>query len=149
MITWVNVLFVRWGQWVQLGHGLGSKGLSPAWGAVGGRGLANHVPTISIECSRVHDWVLTLGRPDQTTMLVCYASPGSSREHAIALGQSLRTMYLHQHTLQKAYAEHLEPRRSAQKSGLMPRPEKKVSAPPPRRSSEAKRPRQVAVLLKI
>ena len=105
MISWVDHKFTAWGRWVQMGRGMGSKGLSAAWGTVGGGSkiAASFVPDISIECSRTDDWVRTLEPSEQVILAQVYCTPQTSREHAVALKLSLRTLYARLHSLQMAY----------------------------------------------
>lgn len=104
MIVWVDQRFSAWGRWKQMGHGLGSKGLSANWGAIGGGSSPGaFVPVKDIECSRTDDWVRTLERDQQAIMLQVYCTPHSSREHARLLKCSLRTLYARLHSLQVAY----------------------------------------------
>ena len=105
MISWVDNKFTAWGRWVQLGRCMGSKGLSAAWGAVGSgtKTASSFVPAISIDCSRLNDWVLQLSQEEQVVMVQVYCTEKTSREHAQALNMSLRTLYARLHSLQVSY----------------------------------------------
>ena len=107
MIVWVDQRFSAWGTWVQMGHGLGSKGLSASWDGVGGGSARTaFVPVKDIECSRCDDWVRTLEKDQQMMLLQVYCTPSTSREHARILKVSLRTLYARLHSVQAAYARH-------------------------------------------
>lgn len=105
MIHWVDARLRTWGEWLQTNHGNGSKGLSANWEAVGGGGPAGAViPIRSVEMSRTHDWVRTLGQADQALLVQVYCTPGTMRENAASLRMSLRTMYARLHQVHVAYA---------------------------------------------
>lgn len=105
MIHWVDAILRRWGEWLQTGHGNGSKGLTANWDAVGGGGPAGAViPIKDLVCSRVHDWVLTRSQEEQALLLEVYCTPSTARESAANLRMSLRTMYGRLHSLHVAYA---------------------------------------------
>jgi hypothetical protein len=104
MITWVAAKFERWGQWVQMDRGMGSKGLSASWGSVGGGAKSSSfVPITDLECSRLDDWVKSLTPKEQAVLLQVYCTSKTSREHARVLNMSLRTLYAHLHTIQVSY----------------------------------------------
>ena len=109
MIVWVDQRFTAWGCWVQMGHGMGSRGLSAAWGAVGRSNVRTaFVPMKSIEDSRTDDWVKSLDREDQAILLQVYCTSKTSVEHARALKMSTRTLYSKLHSLQQRYARRLK-----------------------------------------
>lgn len=111
MIHWVDQHLSRWGQWVQLGRGRGSAGLSASWDSVG-RGNVSQaiIPVKDIEMSRTHDWVLTLTDDKQHLLLHVYCTPATSREVAAKLSISLRTLYTRLHLVQTEYARGREDR---------------------------------------
>jgi len=110
MIHWIDKRFTEWGAWLQSNRGLGSKGLSASWDTVGGGGAASpFVPVQSIECSRTHDWVLSLSPEHQCIMLELYCTPHTAVQNARVLKMSLRTMYARLHSLQLAYAQRPKP----------------------------------------
>jgi hypothetical protein len=113
MIHWVDMAFVRWGKWVQLGRGRGSAGMAVRWDGVGGGGVAGAIiPIREIDTSRTHDWVLSLPENDQHLLYNVYCTPQTARENAIKLKKSLRTLYAHLHRLQASYARALEERKN-------------------------------------
>ena len=104
MIHWVDGCFKRWGVWVQMGRGLGSAGLSAAWGSVGRSSVrTSFVPIRSLEDSRTDDWVKTLPFDDQALMLQLYCTSQTSVQHARVLKMSTRTIYARLHSIQVAY----------------------------------------------
>jgi hypothetical protein len=106
MIFWVDLRFCQWGRWVQMGRGLGSKGLSAAWGTVGGgNAKTSFVPIKSLEDSRTDDWVRAQEPQAQAILLQVYCTPATSIENARVLKMSLRTLYARLHTLQVAYTQ--------------------------------------------
>lgn len=117
MIHWVDHTFNEWGCWVQMGRGMGSKGLSAAWGAVGACNVrTSFVPIKSITDSRTDDWVRSLSSQDQAILLEVYCTPHTSVQHARILKMSTRTLYTRLHTLQTSYARHLQDRKQAQRA---------------------------------
>ena len=121
MITWVSAQFERWGVWLQNNRGVGEGGQMAAWLKVGRGGNSGPaVPNISIECSRVHDWVAGLDDVSRATMVQVYCTAQSSVEHARVLGVSTRTLYARLHSLQVAYTRrHDEPISTPQKQGVV------------------------------
>ena len=111
MIQWVDQHLSRWGQWVQLGHGLGSAGMCASWDSVG-RGNVSQaiIPIKDIELSRTHDWVLSLGESEQRLLIEVYCTPATARETAAKIGISLRTLYARLHSVQSEYARGREER---------------------------------------
>lgn len=111
MIQWVDHHLSRWGQWVQLGHGRGSAGMSASWDSVGRSNVSQAIiPIKDIELSRTHDWVLTLTEDKQLLLLQVYCTPATSREVAGKLSISLRTLYTRLHMVQSEYARGREDR---------------------------------------
>ena len=112
MIQWVDQHLARWGQWVQLGHGRGSAGMSASWDSVG-RGSVSQaiIPIKDIELSRTHDWVGSLADQDQRLLFHVYCTPVTARATAAKLGTSLRTLYARLHTVQSEYARGREDRK--------------------------------------
>lgn len=109
MITWVAAKFDRWGEWVQMDRGMGSKGLSASWGNVGGGSAkGSFVPIKNLECSRLDDWVKSLTPNEQAVLLQVYCTSKSSREHARVLQMSLRTLYAHLDKIQVSYARRMD-----------------------------------------
>jgi hypothetical protein len=105
MIHWVDARLRAWGQWVQMGRGMGSRGLSAKWDGVGGGGQAGAmIPVQDLEASRTDDWVRTRQQQEQALLLQVYCTPSTARESAAALRVSLRTMYSRLHLVQVAYA---------------------------------------------
>ena len=105
MIHWVNQHLIRWGQWVQLGRGRGSAGLSASWDSVGRSNVSQAIiPIKDIEMSRTHDWVASLQDEEQRLLFQVYCTPSTARQNAIKLNISLRTLYARVHTLQSEYA---------------------------------------------
>lgn len=111
MIHWVDQHLSRWGQWVQLGRGRGSAGLSASWDSVG-RGNVSQaiIPVKDIEMSRTHDWVASLAAGEQRLLFQVYCTPATARENAIKLNISLRTLYTRLHSVQAEYARGREDR---------------------------------------
>lgn len=104
MINWVAAQFERWGVWLQTDRGVAAKGQMAAWlEPRGGQSATAMVPKVSIECSRVHDWVRGLDLEAQRIMLQVYCTEQSSIEHARVLHMSTRTLYARLHSLQVAY----------------------------------------------
>jgi len=112
MIYWVDQHLRSWGQWVQLGHGRGSAGLSASWDSVG-RGNVSQaiIPIKDIEMSRTHDWVRSLPDHDQRLLFCFYCTPATSRQTASTIGISLRTLYMRLHFVQSEYARGREDRK--------------------------------------
>lgn len=109
MIHWVDVKFERWGSWVQMGHGLGSRGLTASWGAVGRCNVREaFIPIKSIEDSRLDDWVKSLSPEDQTILFEVYCTSHTSMQHARILKMSTRTLYARLHSLQASYTRRNE-----------------------------------------
>jgi hypothetical protein len=114
MINWVDARFAQWGEWVQMDRGLGSKGLSAAWGQGGSGGAAtSFVPIKNLDCSRLDDWVRSLTPEQQALLLECYCTPHTSIENARVLGMSLRTMYARLHKLQTDFTNRRRKPRAA------------------------------------
>ncbi len=111
MIHWVDQHLQKWGQWVQLGRGRGSAGMSASWDSVGRSNVSQAIiPIKDIELSRTHDWVLRLNDSQQHLLYHVYCTPSSSRQAALTLSISLRTMYTRLHALQAEYARGREER---------------------------------------
>lgn len=111
MIVWVDQRFSAWGTWVQMGRGLGSKGLSASWDGVGGGSArTTFVPIKDLECSRTDDWVRSLEKDQQMMLLQVYCTPATTRDHARILKISLRTLYARLHSIQAVYARHKDMR---------------------------------------
>ena len=109
MINWVDARFVNWGNWVQIGRGLGSRGLSPVWGSVGRSNVRQaFVPIKSVEDNRCDDWVRSLSPEDQAILLEVYCTPHTAIQHSLILKISTRTLYARLHKLQAAYTRRLE-----------------------------------------
>lgn len=116
MIHWVDHRFGAWGRWVQLGRGLGSKGLTVDWQAVGRSTVRQaFVPVKDIECSRTDDWVRALADDERLMMYQVYCTPDTSREHARKLSMSLRTLYARLHALQARYSRRDQDRQAIKK----------------------------------
>lgn len=112
MIHWVDQHLIRWGVWVQLGHGRGSAGLTASWDSIGRGSISQAIiPIKDIELSRTHDWVLSLSEPEQRLLHQVYCTPSTARDGAGKLGISLRTMYARLHNLQAQYARGREERK--------------------------------------
>ncbi len=112
MIHWVDQHLIRWGQWVQLGHGRGSAGMSANWDSVGRSSFAAAIiPIKDIELSRTHDWVLSLTDQSQRLLYHVYCTPSSARENSMLLKISLRTLYARLHIVQAEYARGLDDRK--------------------------------------
>lgn len=104
MINWVDMRFSSWGRWLQMGHGMGSAGLTASWGTVGRSNVrTSFVPVKSIEDSRTDDWVRALPTSDQSILLEVYCTPHTAVDHARILKMSTRTLYAKLHSLQVAY----------------------------------------------
>jgi hypothetical protein len=117
MISWVDQRFGAWGVWLQNNRGQGSRGLTAAWGSVGGGGVAqSFVPIHSLECSRLDDWVKSLPDADKKILAEVYCAQRTAIEHAYVLKMSTRTLYARLHALQTSYANHCDDRRQAQKN---------------------------------
>jgi hypothetical protein len=111
MIHWVDQHLSRWGQWVQMGHGRGSAGMSASWDSVGRSNVSQAIiPIKDIELSRTHDWVRSLVDQDQRLLFHVYCTPATSREIASTIGISLRTLYTRLHLVQSEYARGREDR---------------------------------------
>lgn len=111
MIFWVDQHLSKWGQWVQLGHGRGSSGMSASWDSVGRSNVSQAIiPIKDIELSRTHDWVISLAELDQRLLYQVYCTPDSARENARKLSISLRTLYARLHLVQAEYARGREER---------------------------------------
>lgn len=111
MILWVDQHLSRWGQWVQLGHGRGSAGMSVSWDSVGRSKVSQAIiPIKDIELSRTHDWVLSLGESEQRLLCQVYCTADTSRASAAKLSMSLRTLYARLHSVQAEYARGREER---------------------------------------
>lgn len=111
MIHWVNQHLIRWGQWVQLGRGRGSSGLTASWDSVGRSTVSQAiVPIKDIGMSRTHDWVASRQEDEQRLLFHVYCTPATARQNAIKLNMSLRTLYAHLHTLQSEYARSCDER---------------------------------------
>jgi hypothetical protein len=111
MIHWVHQHLAKWGQYVQLGRGRGSAGLSASWESVGRSNISQAiVPIKDIELSRTHDWVASLNDDEQRLLFYMYCTPATARGCAIKLNISLRTLYARLHTVQAEYARGLEER---------------------------------------
>lgn len=111
MILWVDQHLHKWGQWVQLGRGRGSAGMSASWDSVGRSNVSQAIiPIKDIELSRTHDWVVSLIEVDQRLLYQVYCTPDSARENAAKLAISLRTLYARLHTVQAEYARGKEDR---------------------------------------
>ncbi len=105
MIQWVDQHFRNWGRWVQLGHGLGSMGLSARWDSVGRSNISQAIiPVRDIQLSRTHDWVRSLVEAEQRLLLKVYCTPNTARESAAQLEISGRTLYARLHAVQARYA---------------------------------------------
>ena len=109
MIQWVDARFTRWGGWVQMDHGLGSRGLSASWGSVGRSNVREaFIPITSIEDSRIDDWVRSLSTQDQAILFEVYCTSHTSMQHARILKMSTRTLYARLHSLQASYTRRNE-----------------------------------------
>lgn len=112
MISHIDRRLQAWGRWVQLGRGMGSKGLSAQWGEPGGGGVHGAlIPIQSIDSSRMHDWVMTLAKADQQLLVMHYCTPHAAIDQARRLRMSLRTMYSRLHELHAQYGAHEQDRR--------------------------------------
>lgn len=110
MIQWVDGRLRAWGAWVQMGRGIGSKGLTANWESVGGGGQAGAmIPVQDLEASRTDDWVRTRNREEQGLLLQMYCTTTTARESAATLRMSLRTMYSRLHQVHVAYASRTGP----------------------------------------
>jgi hypothetical protein len=112
MIQWIDKKFLNWGEWLQNNRGIGSRGLSACWGSVGGGGHATSiVPVASIDCSRTHDWVMSLSPEQQRILVEVYCTPHTAVQNARVLQMSLRTLYARLHEIQSSYAARPRPDR--------------------------------------
>lgn len=105
MIFWVDSKFTRWGHWLVNNRGMGSKGLTAKLDGMPGAGGGGVcvVPMVSVECSRINDWVRTLPKDKQTLMLEVYASGRGGDANARELKMSKRTLYARLHSLQSEF----------------------------------------------
>lgn len=116
MISWVDQCFGAWGEWLQNNRGQGSKGLTASWCSVGhSAAVTSYIPIQSLECSRLHDWVMALPEADKRILAEVYCTNRTSAEHARVLKMSTRTLYAKLHVLQASYANHCDDRRAALK----------------------------------
>lgn len=101
MISHIDQRLQAWGRWVQMGRGMGSKGLSAMWGEPGGGGVHGAVvPIKSIDSSRLHDWVMRQPAADRQVLAMHYCTPHTVSDQARRLSMSLRTLYSRLHSLQ-------------------------------------------------
>ncbi len=105
MIAWVDAQLTQWGEWLQSGRGATCP--TAKWDTVGRSNVRTAVVPIKnadLDSSRTHDWVLSLPEAEQRLLLEVYCTPRTTRQNAVKLGISLRTMYARLHAVQVAYA---------------------------------------------
>lgn len=112
MIYWVDQRLTQWGTWLLNNRGMGSKGLSAQLtGVPGGSSPQPMIPIASIECSRTHDWVMSLEKEKQQILIEVYVSQRTAKENAAELKISKRTLYSRLHLLQKEYVRWIDEKR--------------------------------------